>query len=133
MSRMLTPSGASTYSTSSNMSNTSKALPYPPTAFCALDHIALLESQQEDLRIRRNNVYRLLSDLNNAAPPNPLLTDFKKAKAIEIKKKVFEVELDDIRREEHGVGLKLHRAWKKREQDDPNAAGSALWVRRVTS
>lgn len=115
------------------MSNTSKALPHPPTALCALDHIALLESQQEDLRIRRNNVYRLLSDLNNAAPPNPLLTDFKKAKAIANKKKVFEVELDEIRREEHDVGLKLHRAWKKREKEDPNAAGSALWVRRVTS
>ncbi|USP73863.1 hypothetical protein yc1106_01137 [Curvularia clavata] len=131
--KMLTPSGASTYSTVSAMSNTSKALPHPPTALCALDHIALLESQQEDLRIRRNNVYRLLSDLNNAAPPNPLLTDFKKAKAIENKKKVFEVELDEIRREEHDVGLKLHRAWKKREKEDPNAAGSALWVRRVTS
>ncbi|EUC28889.1 hypothetical protein COCCADRAFT_29942 [Bipolaris zeicola 26-R-13] len=132
-SRMLSPSNVSTFSTASGMSNTSKALPHPPTALCALDHIALLESQQEDLRIRRNNVYRLLTDLNNAAPPNPLLTDFKKAKAVEHKKKAFEVELDDIRREEHDVGLKLHRAWKKREQDDPNAAGSALWVRRVTS
>jgi hypothetical protein len=31
------------------------------------------------------------------------------------------------------VGLKLHRAWKKREREDPNSNGSALWVRRVTS
>lgn len=133
ISNMLSPSVASTFSTSSGSSNTTKALPHPPTALCALDHIALLESQQEDLRIRRNNVYRLLSDLNKSVPSNPLLTDFKKAKAVEHKKKAFEVELDEIRREEYDVGLKLHRAWKKREKDDPNAAGSALWVRRVTS
>ncbi|KAI1586638.1 hypothetical protein PtrEW13061_007485 [Pyrenophora tritici-repentis] len=111
----------------------SKALPQPPTHLSALDHIQLLESQQDDLRIRRNNVYRLLRDLNNAAPPNPLLTDFKKARVAEQRKKAFEAELDQIRQEEHDVGLKLHRAWKKREREDPHSAGSALWVRRVTA
>ncbi|KAE8855820.1 hypothetical protein PTNB29_08659 [Pyrenophora teres f. teres] len=111
----------------------SKALPQPPTHLSALDHIQLLESQQDDLRIRRNNVYRLLNDVNNAAPPNPLLTDFKKARLADQRKKAFELELDQIRQEEHDVGLKLHRAWKKREREDPHSAGSALWVRRVTA
>lgn len=86
----------------------------------------------EDLRIRRSNVYRLLNDLNHAAPPNPLITDFKRARLVEQRKRAFEDELSEIRREEHDVGLKLHRAWKKREREDPNT-GSALWVRRVTS
>ncbi|KAI8937157.1 hypothetical protein NX059_006371 [Plenodomus lindquistii] len=110
---------------------TSKALPQPPTTLSASDHISLLESQLEDLRIRRTNVYRLLSDLNNAAPPNPLITDFKRARVVEARKRAFEDELSEIKREEHGVGLKLHRAWRKREREDPGA-GSALWVRRVT-
>lgn len=86
----------------------------------------------DDLRIRSANVYRLLSDLNKAAPPNPLITDFKRARLAEQRKRAFEDELSEIKREEHDVGLKLHRAWKKREREDPNT-GSALWVRRVTS
>ena len=97
-----------------------------------IDHIGILESQVEDLRIRRSNVYRLLTDLNNAAPSNPLITDFKRARLADQRKKGFEDELSEIKREEHDVGLKLHRAWKKREREDPNT-GSALWVRRVTS
>lgn len=129
-SRPHSPSAASTFSTSSKAG---KALPVPPTSLSASDHVSFLESQVEDLRIRRNNVYRLLKDLNNAAPPNPLVTDFKKARLVEQRKKSFEDELSEIKREEHDIGLKLHRAWKKREREDPNAAGSALWVRRVTS
>ncbi|KAF2028017.1 hypothetical protein EK21DRAFT_70707 [Setomelanomma holmii] len=118
---------ASTYSTS-----TTKALPLPPTHLSAADHIAVLESAMEDLRIRRSNVYRLLNDLNTAAPPNPLVTDFKRARLVEARKRSFEDELSEIKREEYEVGMKLHRAWKKREREDPNA-GSAIWVRRVTS
>ena len=78
-------------------------------------------------------MYRLLNDLNTAAPPNPLVTDFRRARLVEARKRGFEDELSEIRREEHDVGLKLHRAWKKREREDPGAAGSAIWVRRVTS
>ncbi len=133
MPKYYSPSPKSPYASSTFSNSSQKALPLPPTHLSAIDHIAYLESQQEDLRIRRNNVYRLLKDLNNAAPPNPLLTDFKKARVAEQRKKAFEEELDEIRREEHDVGLKLHRAWKKREREDPNSNGSALWVRRVTS
>jgi hypothetical protein len=121
-------SPTSIYSTS-----TEKALPLPPTSLSAASHIAVLESALEDLWIRRNNVYRLLSDLNKAAPPNPLVTDFKRARLVEQRKRSFEDELTEIKREEYDVGIKLHRAWKKREREDPNAAGSAIWVRRVTS
>jgi hypothetical protein len=52
---------------------------------------------------------------------------------VEQRKRSFEDELTEIKREEYDVGIKLHRAWKKREREDPNAAGSAIWVRRVTS
>lgn len=120
------PRPDSTFSTS-----TRKALPRPPTELAAADHIEILESQMEDLKVRRNNVYRLLRDLNNMAPPNPMITDFKRMRLVEQRKKDFEEELAEIKREEHDVGLKLHRAWRKREKADPGSE-SALWVRRVT-
>lgn len=125
----ISPSGASTFNTATG---TSKALPLPPTSLSASDHIAVLESQIEDLRIRRSNVYRLLNDLNNAAPPNPLITDFKRARLVEQRKRGFEDELSEIKREEHDVGLRLHRAWRKRDRE-MGGEGSAIWVRRVTS
>lgn len=85
----------------------------------------------DDLRIRRSNVFRLLQDLNNMAPPNPLITDFKRMRLVDRRKKEFEDELAEIRREEHDVGLKLHRAYRKRENADPGSE-SAIWIRRVT-
>jgi hypothetical protein len=60
-----------------------------------------------------------------------MLTDFKTARMMEQKKKALEDELAEIKIEEHDIGLKLHRALRKRERDDPNS-GSALWIRRVT-
>ena len=123
------PRPDSTFSTSTT--GTQKALPQPPTTLTASDHVSLLESQMEDLRVRRSNVYKILKDLNSAAPSNPMLTDFKTARLMEQKKKALEDELAEIKIEEHDIGLKLHRALRKRERDDPNV-GSALWVRRVT-
>ncbi|KAJ8108497.1 hypothetical protein OPT61_g8131 [Boeremia exigua] len=129
ISNMASPRAASTFSTSTT--GTRKALPQPPTTQAATDHISLLEYQLEDLRVRRSNVYKVLTDINTAAPSNPMLTDFKTARLMEQKKKELESELSEIKIEEHDVGLKLHRALRKRERDDPNS-GSALWIRRVT-
>lgn len=86
----------------------------------------------DDLRLRRSNVGRLLRDLNEHAPANPLVTDFRKMRERERRIREFEDELADIAREEHDTGLKLHRAWRKREREDPMGMESALWVRRVT-
>ncbi|KAF2712283.1 hypothetical protein K504DRAFT_200040 [Pleomassaria siparia CBS 279.74] len=120
------PRPDSTFST-----NTQKALPRPPTEISAADHVDTLEAQMEDLRIRRSNVFRLLQDLNNMAPANPLITDFKRMRLVDRRKKEFEDELAEIRREEHDVGLRLHRAYRKRENADPGSE-SAIWIRRVT-
>lgn len=118
-------------SLSTSTTGMQKALPQPPTTLSATDHVSLLESQVEDIRVRRVNLYKVLSDLKSAAPSNPMLTDFKTARLVEQKKKALEDELAELKIEEHDVGLKLHRALRKRERDDPNS-GSALWVRRVT-
>ncbi|KAF1932784.1 uncharacterized protein M421DRAFT_1373 [Didymella exigua CBS 183.55] len=118
-------------SCSTSTTGTQKALPQPPTTLTATDHVSLLESQVEDIRVRRVNVYKVLNDLKSAAPSNPMLTDFKTARLVEQKKKTLEDELAELKIEEHDVGLKLHRALRKREREDPHS-GSALWVRRVT-
>lgn len=52
---------------------------------------------------------------------------------MEGRKRVFEDELAEIKREEYEVGIKLHRAWKKRDREEGIEGGSAIWVRRVTS
>ncbi|PBP17665.1 hypothetical protein BUE80_DR011553 [Diplocarpon rosae] len=39
----------------------------------------------------------------------------------------------DVRREEHEIGLKLHRAWRRKEREDGEGGSlTGLWVRRVT-
>jgi hypothetical protein len=65
------------------------------------------------------------------APANPMVTDFRSMRVVDHRRKEFEDELAEIKVEEHDIGLKLHRAYRKREALDPNN-GSALWVRRVT-
>jgi hypothetical protein len=37
----------------------------------------------------------------------------------------------DVRRQEHDIGLRLHRAWKRRDKD-ADYEPTGLWVRRVT-
>jgi len=37
----------------------------------------------------------------------------------------------DVRREEHDIGLRLHRAWKRRDKDAVYEP-TGLWVRRIT-
>ncbi|KAF2748065.1 hypothetical protein M011DRAFT_476694 [Sporormia fimetaria CBS 119925] len=114
-------------------SNTAKALPAPPTLASATSHVSTLEASLEDIRIQRQNIHRLLHDLNTSAPPNPLLTDFKRMRLVEARRKDFEDQLAKLKVEEHDVGLRLHRALKRAEREDPDAGTSALWIRRVTS
>lgn len=38
----------------------------------------------------------------------------------------------DVRREEHEIGLRLHRAWKRKDKEGIYEP-TGLWVRRVTT
>ncbi|KAF2500005.1 hypothetical protein BU16DRAFT_556495 [Lophium mytilinum] len=129
-----TPTHASrvvSMSSAYTVDRSSKALPLPPPSLESQDHISSLEAQQDDLRVRRQNVARLIADLNSTQPQNPLVTDYRKVREADVRKADFMKELDEIKQEEHEVGLKLHRAWKKREREDPGME-SAFWIRRVT-
>lgn len=66
-------------------------------------------------------------------PSDPLARGMEARRQAEEKKKVemLKEELDDVIREEHEIGLRLHRAFKRR---DANAVyePTGLWIRRVT-
>jgi len=62
-----------------------------------------------------------------------ILTDDVRRKREMEKMKVEQLRIEeaDVAREQHDIGLRLHRAWKRR---DKNAVyePTGLWVRRVT-
>jgi hypothetical protein len=51
-----------------------------------------------------------------------------------MKKRVddHKMELAEIQKEEHEVGLRLHRAWRRRDKQNELGEPTGLWVRRVT-
>lgn len=55
----------------------------------------------------------------------------RKREVEKLKVEQLRVEEADVRREEHDVGLRLHRAWKRRDKDAVYEP-TGLWVRRVT-
>ena len=62
-----------------------------------------------------------------------ILTEEVRRKREEEKRKVegLRREEAEVRRCEHEVGLRLHRAWKRREREEVFEC-TGLWVRRVT-
>jgi len=64
---------------------------------------------------------------------NVILTEAVRRKREDEKRKVemLREEEADVRREEHDIGLRLHRAWKRKDKDAVYEP-TGLWVRRVT-
>ncbi|KAF1813064.1 hypothetical protein P152DRAFT_473581 [Eremomyces bilateralis CBS 781.70] len=130
-SRSVTPT------TGSGMSSTrqggGKALPAPPPdpTQDPNDHIAALQSRLDDLSHQRVNIAKAEQSIRAQQPQNPLITDLKAMREFERKLEALREELSEVKREEHEIGLKVHRAWKKREKEEGGWDGG-LWVRRVT-
>ncbi|KAL4757198.1 uncharacterized protein BDW70DRAFT_171599 [Aspergillus foveolatus] len=97
------------------------------------NHIDLLETRRYSLARRRESIekalYNLMWHSRPCSAPNGM-------EAREEVKKIttrLNSELADIRREEHGVGLNLFRALKRRDEEEYCGSGStSLWVSRVT-
>ncbi len=111
-----------------------KNLPMSPPEAASHDLVTQLQAQLENLAHRRNNITRSIRQMTELMPKDQLLlTEEVRRKREDEKRKVemLRVEEADVRREEHDIGLKLHRAWKRRDKDaiyEP----TGLWVRRVT-
>lgn len=94
--------------------------------------IELWEAKRKELAQRRHNLETVIHELTHVIQPSSTAYDLA-AKA-EVKKTVSSMqnEIAEIRREEHELGLKVTRAWRRLDEKDNNGDGSCLWVKRVT-
>lgn len=95
--------------------------------------IDMLEAKREELKRRRISINAIIHELTQAVQPTSTVYDL--AARNEIKKTVSSLndELAEINKEEHDLGLKILRAWKKRDEECVYESGSSLWVKRMTS
>lgn len=110
-----------------------KALPPTPQELNSQDHVSSLQAQLQDLMTQRRNVERVLRDLTAPGASNPLVSSFRVEREREKRVQALRDELNEIGLMEHHIGLKLHRAQRKREEEDGYEGFATMWVRRVTS
>ncbi|OBT69536.1 hypothetical protein VE03_01098 [Pseudogymnoascus sp. 23342-1-I1] len=136
------PSGDPKFISMSHRASLSKALPKSPEEGQAIDKVAALQAQLDDLARQRNNIESSIRRMTELMPGEMtglgpgMSAEARKAEMVrrEEEKRKVEVlrgDLAGIRREEHEVGLKLHRALKKADERAVYEP-SGLWVRRVT-
>lgn len=99
----------------------------------AVGRIQSLDAKRNELAKRRHNLETVIHELTRVIQPGAFAYDMA-AKA-EVKKSVqsIENEIAEIKREEHELGLKVARAWRRLDEKENNGDGSNLWIKRVTS
>lgn len=109
-----------------------KTLPQSPPEMAAGNRIDALDAKLKDLGRRRGNIETIIHELTQVIQPSSIAYDL--ATRSEVTKTVDSLnnELADIKKEEHEIGLKLLRAYKKKDESDCYAEPSGLWIRRVT-
>jgi len=93
------------------------------------DRTAVLQIELDNLTSRRRTLERLIRNITDFAPANPLVRDLATRREDADRVRAVERELAETRRREHDVGLRLVRAWQKRDFDD----GKQFFVRRVAT
>lgn len=115
-------------------SNVAKDLPMSPAEAESRDLITSLQAQLDDLAHRRANITKGIRQMTQLMPKDSVMLaeDVRRKREAE-KRKVARLTLEeaDIKREEHELGLKLHRAWKRQDKAS-EFESTGLWVRRVT-
>ncbi|SZF04671.1 unnamed protein product [Blumeria hordei] len=112
----------------------SKNLPQTPREHSSNDLVGSLQAHLDDLAHRRWNISRSIRQMTQLMPKDTLLGTEEVRQRREREKRKVEMlmmEEADLKREEHQVGLRLHRAWKRKDLDAVYEPTS-LWVRRVT-
>jgi hypothetical protein len=98
------------------------------------DLVTSLQAQLDDLAHRRNNIVKSIKQMTELMPTDSLVVTDEVRRKRELEKMKIErlrTEEADVRREEHDIGLRLHRAWKRRDKDAVYEP-TGLWVRRIT-
>ncbi|PMD48802.1 hypothetical protein L207DRAFT_522133 [Hyaloscypha variabilis F] len=120
--------------TNKRASNIAKTLPMTPDEAQSHDLITSLQAQLDDLAHRRGNIVRSIRQMTELMPTDSLVVTDEVRRKREMEKMKIErlkTEEADVRREEHDIGLRLHRAWKRRDKEAVYEP-TGLWVRRVT-
>lgn len=121
---------------SSSMASTpslGKSLPQCPPELEAFDKITTLEARLDDLSRRKRNINKIKAALADSLRRNAVAYDVRKRKEVETKLKNLDNEWSEVAQEEHEVGLRLHRAQKKKDREENNLEPTSLWIKRVTS
>lgn len=113
-------------------SDLSKSLPQCPPEMEAPDKISSLEARMEEYARRKRNVSKLINKLKSGAQPSNIAFDLRTREEVKRTIKGLEGELADIIQEEHDVGLKLHRAQRKKDREEMYENPTGLWIKRVT-
>lgn len=121
------------------LSNVDKDLPpapsqAPASATSTGDRINQLNSLLQDLANRRLNINRAIRQMTELMPQDNLMLPDEVRRKRELEKRKIEelnLKLADIGREEYDLGMKLHRAYKKLDQQTEYEP-TTLWVRRAT-
>ncbi|KAK4465221.1 hypothetical protein QBC42DRAFT_22047 [Cladorrhinum samala] len=122
----------------SRASDVNKMLPPAPpevTAEEAQDRVGMLRAQSSALANRRLNLERVITQMTEMMPTDKLINSeevIRKREAEKKKLEALELELSEVKREEHELGLKLHRAYKRLDRETEWET-TGLWVRRVTN
>ncbi|KAI3394948.1 hypothetical protein diail_2055 [Diaporthe ilicicola] len=114
-----------------------KALPAAPPELSAettKDRVAMLNAQLQSLGNRRININKSIKQMTELMPQDNLLATPEVMRKREMEKRKVEdlqQELADVQREEHELGMKLHRAYKRLDRQ-ADYEPTTLWVRRAT-
>ncbi|RFU73478.1 large tegument ul36 [Trichoderma arundinaceum] len=120
---------------SSIMSTTKPLPPAPPELASSDDRISQLNAILSGLAHRRVNINKSIQQMTELMPRDNLMASAEVLRKREIEKQKVEglkQELAEIQHEEYDLGLKLHRAYKRRDKDAVYEP-TTLWVRRITS
>jgi hypothetical protein len=109
----------------------SKMLPKSPPEAASLSLTQSLQAQIDDLSRQRNNLQKSIHQMTELMPVDGQLgTEARRREEEKRKVELLREDLADISRLEHEIGLKLHRA-RKRQDQDAVYEPTSLWVRRV--
>ncbi|OQV01769.1 hypothetical protein CLAIMM_07064 [Cladophialophora immunda] len=110
-----------------------KSLPPTPVELQAADKIASLTARLEDLSRRKRNLNKIILELQDSLKKNAIVYDSRKRKEVDKMITNLNLEIQEVKNEEHDVQLRLHRAQKRRDKDDYYEQPTGLWIKRVTS
>lgn len=115
----------------------SMSKPLPPAPYELMpsnDRVAQLTAQLSGLAHRRLNINKSIKQMTKFMPNDNLMASDKVLRKREAEKQKVEglkEELSQVQREEYDLGLKLHRAYKRMD-NNAEYEPTTLWVRRIT-